>query len=302
MGIFSWVQSRMMQGGRAAAAAAAESRGLAAGNASTVAAVVVAAGKERSHQYQQVVPEDLAGDDRRLWSSSTPAPSHLFSIGTLGNDQLPEEEEEDLPEFSVEEVRKLQDALARLLLRARSKKSEAVAAVATAAGGAGADSGLPLDKFLNCPSSLELDRRAQRDHGGGLSPDTKMILTKAKDLLVDGNTTTTSNIKNKSFKFLLKKVCVCHGGCFVPAPSLKDPTESTMEKFLRTVLGRKFSARPSSSPAARAYFLEGKKARGDRRRRRHRGDKDDDDDEEENKGGESCKWDRTDSEYIVLEI
>ncbi|KAF0922473.1 hypothetical protein E2562_037258 [Oryza meyeriana var. granulata] len=191
MGIVSWLQSRL--GGRTAA----ESRGLAAGNHSVVAAVV-AAGKERNH-HQQVTPEDLAGDDQQ-WPP--PAPSNLFSIGTLGYDELLEQvEEEDLPEFSVEEVRKLQDALARLLLRA----------------------------------SLEVDRRAQRGHngGGGLSPETKMILTKAKDLLVDGNsrsTTTTSDIKNKSFKFLVKQIFVCHGGCFVPAPSLKDPTESTMEK------------------------------------------------------------------------
>ncbi|XP_052149927.1 protein NEGATIVE GRAVITROPIC RESPONSE OF ROOTS-like [Oryza glaberrima] len=311
MGIVSWVQGRL--GGRTSAAA--ESRGLAAGNGNpSVVAAVVAAGKERKHQ--QVVPDDLAGDQ---WP--TPA-THLFSIGTLGNDELPEqgEEEEDLPEFSVEEVRKLQDALARLLLRARSKKySEAVAtaaATATCCGGGGADSGLPLDMFLNCPSSLEVDRRAQRDHGGGgaaaaavgLSPGTKMILTKAKDILVDGNTrnTTTSggDIKNKSFKFLLKKMFVCHGG-FAPAPSLKDPTESSMEKFLRTVLGKKIAARPSNSPASRTYFLEGNNAHGDdhrlcRRRRPRRGEEEEE--EEENKGEESCKWDRTDSEYIVLEI
>uniref|UniRef100_A0A0D3FJN2 Uncharacterized protein n=1 Tax=Oryza barthii TaxID=65489 RepID=A0A0D3FJN2_9ORYZ len=257
MGIVSWVQGRL--GGRTSAAA--ESRGLAAGNGNpSVVAAVVAAGKERKHQ--QVVPDDLAGDQ---WP--TPA-THLFSIGTLGNDELPEqgEEEEDLPEFSVEEVRKLQDALARLLLRARSKKySEAVATAAAV----------------------------------GLSPGTKMILTKAKDILVDGNTrnTTTSggDIKNKSFKFLLKKMFVCHGG-FAPAPSLKDPTESSMEKI---------AARPSNSPASRTYFLEGNNAHGDdhrlcRRRRPRRGEEEEE--EEENKGEESCKWDRTDSEYIVLEI
>uniref|UniRef100_A0A0E0D1Y4 NGR2 n=1 Tax=Oryza meridionalis TaxID=40149 RepID=A0A0E0D1Y4_9ORYZ len=313
MGIVSWVQGRL--GGRTATAAAVESRGLAAGNGNpSVVAAVVAAGKERKHQ--QVVHDDLAGDDGQKWP--TPA-THLFSIGTLGNDELPDqgEEEEDLPEFSVEEVRKLQDALARLLLRARSKKySEAVATAATCCGGGGADSGLPLDMFLNCPSSLEVDRRAKRDHGGGgaaavgLSPGTKMILTKAKGILVDGNsrstntTTTTGDIKNKSFKFLLKKMFACHGG-FAPAPSLKDPTESSMEKFLRTVLGKKIAARPSNSLASRTYFLEGNNAHGDdhrlcRRHCRRRGEEEQED--EENKGEESCKWDRTDSEYIVLEI
>uniref|UniRef100_A0A0D9VV48 NGR2 n=1 Tax=Leersia perrieri TaxID=77586 RepID=A0A0D9VV48_9ORYZ len=274
--IVRWVQSRL-GGGRTAAAA--ESRGLAAGNSSAVvAAVAVASGNK------QVVPEDLAGDDNPWPSSSS---SHLFSIGTLGNGELPETEE-DLPEFSVEEVRKMQHALARLLLRARSKKSEA-----TIAGDGGEESGLPLDRFLNCPSSLEVDRRSQRDHGaGGFSPDTKMILTKAKDLLADGNSSSGGDMKKKSFKFLLKKMFVCHGG-FVPASSLKDPAESTMEKFLQTMLGKKISVRPSdSSAASRAFFLEGNKAHGDDHHRRRHGEQDEDE-----KGGVSCKWDRTDSEY-----
>ncbi|KAG8063078.1 hypothetical protein GUJ93_ZPchr0003g17072 [Zizania palustris] len=262
---------------------------LAAGNPSVVA--VVAAGKERS---QKVVPEDqeqqhLAGDDQ-IWP---PPGSHLFCIGTLGNDELPEQE--DLPEFTVDEVRKLQDALARILQRARSKRSEAA--------GAGADSGLPLDRFLNCPSSLELDRGAQLDHGGGdggdLSPDTKMILTKARGLLIDSGSTTTSSSKTKNmpFKYMLKKMFVCQGG-FLPARSLKDPTESTMEKCIRsfrTVLGKKIFVRTFNSPASRMYHLEDKNTRGDDSRRRRPS-------EEKKKEEDSCRWDRTDSEYIVLEI
>ncbi|KAL5219528.1 hypothetical protein ABZP36_020212 [Zizania latifolia] len=265
---------------------------LAAGNPSVVA--VVAAGKERS---QKVVPEDqeqhhLAGDDQ-IWP---PPGSHLFCIGTLGNDELPEQE--DLPEFTVEEVRKLQDALARILQRARSKRSEAT--------GAGTDSGLPLDRFLNYPSSLELDRGAQLDHGGGdgggLSPDTKMILTKARGLLIDsGSTSTTtssSKIKNRPFKYMLKKMFVCHGG-FLPPRSLKDPAESTMEKCIRTVLGKKIGVRTFNSPASRMYHLEDNNTRGDdSRRRRPSGEKG----EEKKKEEDSCRWDRTDSEYIVLEI
>ena len=61
---------------------------------------------------------------------------------------------------------------------------------------------------------------------GEFSPDTQIILSKARDLLVNSN---GAAIKRKSFKFLLKKMFACRGG-FGPAPSLKDPVESRMEK------------------------------------------------------------------------
>ncbi|KAI3670563.1 hypothetical protein L1987_87901 [Smallanthus sonchifolius] len=72
----------------------------------------------------------------------------LLTIGTFGNNQLPTRNEEtetetetetDLSEFTPEEVGKLQKELTKLL----SKKPAQ----------------LPLDRFLNCPSSLEVDRR-----------------------------------------------------------------------------------------------------------------------------------------------
>lgn len=132
-------------------------------------------------------------------------------------------------DFTIEEVKKLQDALNKLLRRAKSKSSS------RGSGATDEDraSQLPLDRFLNCPSSLEVDRRISLRHAAGdggengeFSPDTQIILSKARDLLVNSNGTA---IKKKSFKFLLKKMFVCHGG-FGPAPSLKDPVESRMEK------------------------------------------------------------------------
>lgn len=156
----------------------------------------------------------------------------LLSIGTLGNEEPPPAQapaqEQDLPEFTVEEVKKLQDALAMLLRRAKSKSS-------ARGSGAGEDRP-PLDRFLNCPSCLEVDRRVQTTatkHGGecggqeegDLSPDTKIILTRARDLLDSGS------IKRRSFKFLLKKMFACNGGfSALPPRSLKDPVESRMEK------------------------------------------------------------------------
>jgi hypothetical protein len=77
-------------------------------------------------------------------------------------------QEQDLPDFTVEEVKKLQDALAKLLRRAKSKSSGRRSAVS--------EDMPPLDRFLNCPSSLEVDRRAQTNKhaegDGDLSPDT----------------------------------------------------------------------------------------------------------------------------------
>ncbi|RCV44387.1 hypothetical protein SEVIR_9G375300v4 [Setaria viridis] len=220
----------------------------------------------------------------------------LLSIGTLGNDEPPPaQQEEDLPEFTVEEVKKLQDALARILRRARSKSS-------ARGSGAGEDRP-PLDRFLNCPSCLEVDRRVVQTtkhgdgdgHSGDLSPDTKIILTRARDLL--DNSSGSGSIKQKSFKFLLKKMLVCNGGFSAPARSLKDPVESRMEKFFRTILGKKMNAGSGNGTASsrKKYLLEDgtkEKRRGGRRRCGC------EDEERE----ESCRWDRTDSEFIVLEI
>jgi len=171
-------------------------------------------------------------------------PQGLLSIGTLGDEPPPpdgaprasSQAAADVPDFTIEEVKKLQDALNKLLRRAKSKSSSR---------GSGAmdedraSSQLPLDRFLNCPSSLEVDRRislrrAAGDGGenGEFSPDTQIILSKARDLLVNSN---GAAIKRKSFKFLLKKMFACRGG-FGPAPSLKDPVESRMEKVKLTVL------------------------------------------------------------------
>jgi hypothetical protein len=152
---------------------------------------------------------------------------------------LAEEEEDhpssahDLPEFTVEEVEKLQEALAKILQRAKSKSG---------ARGAEDGLGLPLDRFLNCPSSLEVDRRVLRNGDEGddveghdnLSPNTKIILSMAKDLLVNTGDKRGSGTKNKSFKFMLKKMFVCHGGFAPSSAALNDPVESRMDKVMHT--------------------------------------------------------------------
>ncbi|GJS42492.1 retrotransposon protein, putative, ty1-copia subclass [Tanacetum coccineum] len=93
-----------------------------------------------SHHTRQEPPKEEFSD----W------PQGLLTIGTFGNNDLPVEKENpvtetsspDLSEFTPEEIGKLQNELTKLL----SKKQEIPA-------------DLPLDRFLNCPSSLEVDRR-----------------------------------------------------------------------------------------------------------------------------------------------
>ena len=177
------------------------------------------------HEKPQIIYES----EKHLSADQWPQ-AGLLSIGTLGNGEHPPPQEEDLPEFTVEEVKKLQDALARLLRRAKSKSS-------ARGSGAGEDRP-PLDRFLNCPSCLEVDRRVQTPkHGDGdgqtgdLSPDTKIILTRARDLL--DNSSASGSIKQKSFKFLLEKMFVCNGGFSAPPRSLKDPLESTIMEKVR---------------------------------------------------------------------
>ncbi|KAK3151865.1 hypothetical protein QOZ80_3AG0251750 [Eleusine coracana subsp. coracana] len=301
MGIINWMQSRF--NGKAERFNCSSSHGnsdVASGIASAVSMISkwsifhgkmcvflhfeLGAGVQESHKVVYETEKHLNAEQ---W-----AQAGFLSIGTLGSDDPPVAgdhravQEQDLPDFTVEEVRKLQDALARLLRRAKSKSS--------ARGSAAGEDRPPLDRFLNCPSSLEVDRRVQTKHAegdGDLSPDTKIVLTKARDLLNNGN---GNDIRQKSFKFLLKKMFVCHGG-FARPPSFKDPVESRMEKFFRAVIGKKINASPGKgTPAARKYLEDGpkgKKRRGDRRRRCEGEDEE-----------ESCRWDRTDSEFIVLEI
>ena len=121
----------------------------------------------------QVVPEKKhLADEQQQWCSQQDQAAGFLSIGTLGNvidepaeeDQPTSTQEHDLPEFTIEEAEKLQDALAKLLRRAKSKS--------------GARGDLPLDRFLNCPSSLEVDRRVARvrDEGDDVEGDRKSVV------------------------------------------------------------------------------------------------------------------------------
>ncbi|KAF0908141.1 hypothetical protein E2562_022955 [Oryza meyeriana var. granulata] len=248
MGIINWMQNRL--------SAKQEKR-----RAEAAAAAVSSSARSRGDQNcrQEARDEKIAGDH---WP---PATAHgLLSIGTLGNESPPppaaeEASAQDVADFTIEEVKKLQEALNKLLRRAKSKSSSrgSTADHDEERSGGGGNNLLPLDRFLNCPSSLEI------------------ILSKARDLLVNTN---GSTIKQKSFKFLLKKMFVCRGG-FSPAPSLKDPVESRIEKLFRTMLHKRMSARPSNAASSRKYYLEDK-PRGKMQREHLHDDEDDENGED----------------------
>ncbi|CAH9118578.1 unnamed protein product [Cuscuta europaea] len=256
------------------------------------------------------IPPPTDNNRERQEFNDWPADS-LLAIGTLGNtnpmkntEKLPErneiieeEEEEcsspDLAEFTTEEFWKLQKALGKLL----SKKSVEVEE----------DMDLPLDRFFNCPSNLDFDRTLSNTSSANSSSTNyecdedeidrtiRAIIRRCRDVCENKKQKT---IGKKSVSFLFKKIFACTTG-FAPAPSLRDTfQESRMDKLLRTMLSKKINRQNSSRVPSKRRYLEDK--------RKSRVQEEEEDEEEENKTqGEmqhSGKWDKTNSEYIVLEI
>ncbi|CAN1827482.1 Protein DEEPER ROOTING 1 [Linum perenne] len=190
-------------------------------------------------------------------------PHGLLAIGTFGNTENNNRDEiqsvvehhidkedpvtslpDDLHGFTPEEIEKLQKELTKLLSKKpnHNKEKELIA-------------NLPLDRFLNCPSSLEVDRRlsigvASRSikEEDDIERTISVILGRCKDIQAKkkGN----KAIGKKSISFLLKKMFVCSSG-FGPQPSLRDTlAESRMEKLLRTMLHKKMNPQNGGSRAS----------------------------------------------------
>lgn len=169
-------------------------------------------------------------DDRKEEFSDWP--QALLAIGTFGNKEISEKQEttqhddessedelhedetsQDLQDFTLEEVTKLQNELTKLLKHKPKPKPDAPEIT-------GEDrANLPLNRFLNCPSSLEVERIANIN-------EAKIILNKAKDALMDNG----SKIRRRSISFLLKKMFVCKSG-LPPMPNIRDSVpESKIDK------------------------------------------------------------------------
>ncbi|CAK7356492.1 unnamed protein product [Dovyalis caffra] len=228
-------------------------------------------------------------------------PHGLLAIGTFGNkeleenteiqcvpeDQLVEEEDpsssDDLQDFTPEEIGKLQKELTKLLTRkptSQDKEKEIA--------------NLPLDRFLNCPSSLEVDRRISNtlisdvdDKEDDIERTISVILGRCKDICENNK---KKAIGKKSISFLFKKIFICRSG-FAPQPSLRDTLqESRMEKLLRTLLHKKINPQSTSRASSMKKYIEDKKIPK----------KDKEDDGKRNKTSDGSKWDKTDSEWQYM--
>ncbi|PIN09552.1 hypothetical protein CDL12_17853 [Handroanthus impetiginosus] len=237
-------------------------------------------------------------------------PHGLLAIGTFGNTDLkdkqeiveaehnteaeaPQEAEEecsspDFSEFTAEEVGNLQKELTKLLSKkpAYSKAEEQPIA------------DLPLDRFLNCPSSLEVDRTISNRYSTysddkdeeEIDRTIRIILGRCKDVCEKKKKKT---IGKNSLAFLVKKIFVCRSG-FEPTPSLRDTfQESRMEKLLRTMLTKKiYSQKSSRTPSTKKYIED----------QRPKSKAQNEEEESHDKSHDGSKWVKTDSEFIVLEI
>ncbi|XP_074302115.1 protein DEEPER ROOTING 1-like isoform X2 [Silene latifolia] len=234
-------------------------------------------------------------------------PQGFLTIGTFGNNALREQpriseiqtvinqEQEQNPtcassqefsEFTPEEIAQLQTELTKLLKRKPAKEEVE-------------SPNLPLDRFLNCPSNLEVSRRISNARvctdlefkEDELERTISVIIGKCKEVRAEK---TKNAIGNNSLSFLLKKMFVCGSG-FSPAPSLRDTLQETrMEKLLRTIVHKKMCPKTDTQMSSLKRYLEDGPNSENR--------SNEDETEQRPRSIEACKWDKTDSDFIVLEI
>ncbi|KMS95306.1 hypothetical protein BVRB_009460 [Beta vulgaris subsp. vulgaris] len=128
---------------------------------------------------------------------------------------------------------------------------------------------------------------------------TSMVLNhnKGKDVYLDSNGNNNA-ISKKSLSFLLKKMFVCGVGGLGPTPSLRDPVLSApkttrFSKILRAMLRKKiYPQNPGPNMSRKRYLGSGQIGSSNY----------DDEDDMDTEANNHIKWDKSDTEYIVLEI
>ncbi|XP_031501100.1 protein DEEPER ROOTING 1-like [Nymphaea colorata] len=233
----------------------------------------------------------------------------LLTIGTFGNlendeqsmedckhHENPSSPHDDLTEFTLEEVGKLKRELTKYLAlkhstRALDQDAKSKEAVPK--------NDCPLNKFLNCPSTLEFDWESCPQVAGESAgenegqDDHSIVASKSMDV-----SSSSTRLSRRSFSFLLKTMFTCQGGSG-PIPSLREPPmlRSRMEKLLKVIL-RSRIGRPSSTSSGNK-FIQCKSV-----------SEMDPEEERKSQDSEKCKgvkadsecWVKTDSEFIVLEM
>ncbi|KAM0936237.1 putative LAZY family protein [Dioscorea sansibarensis] len=228
---------------------------------------------------------------------------------TLDSSKISASSSLELLDFTVDDASNLQKELTKLLTL-QPKPSKLLDG-----------SNLPLNRFLNCPLSLELDTVAydhdrhhlssihteeeeeedeeqqQQQQQRYLSPKSKIILSTARDILTDNR----KGIKRRSIKFLLKKLFACQRG-LPPVPNVRDTVpESKVEKILRVMLHKKTYPQSSTTPTTSVKKYLNKKPSEKRctPSDEHEEEEQEAEDQEEEEEEEGSKWVKTDSEYIL---
>lgn len=140
-----------------------------------------------------------------------------------------------IEDFTPEEVGKLQKELMKLLSKTKKRKSDVNRELMK---------NLPLDRFLNCPSSLEVERRIsnalcavvdsyEENKDEDMERTINVILGRCKAISTESKKNKEKrDISKTSVSYLFKKIFVCaEGFSKTPSPSLRDTLqESRMEK------------------------------------------------------------------------
>ncbi|KAI3410857.1 uncharacterized protein J3R85_018374, partial [Psidium guajava] len=208
-------------------------------------------------------------------------PNGLLTIGTFGNHDLSKDQEmQDQQDHTATSTSQDQSPQDLTIEQMRKLQQE-------------------LNSFLNTQPQQEIaelishkpdtrDDNFQETNGAVISRKSGK-----DDVVSDG--AKRNGFGKRSLSLLMKKMFTCKSGFdleFSTVPSFRDPLpETRMEKILRAILHKKVYPQSSSQALSAKRCLEQKPM-----------PKSSSNQEQANEEAAKSKWDRTDSEYIVLEI
>ncbi|XP_009796965.1 protein DEEPER ROOTING 1-like [Nicotiana sylvestris] len=208
-------------------------------------------------------------------------PNELLAIGTFGKNSIPKITGSlDQPDekLTAEEVGQLNKELKHL--------------IPPSAKGSNKD----LDKFFDCLQKLEAENSENKE--SNFKRSNSLVCGRGQESAQLENT--NNGISRKSVSYLLKKTFLCSDGFTLPPPyHLRDPVlpqskfeKSRMEKILRAILHKKIYPQATSPRSTtRKRYLDN--------RCELESDSEDETSETVKNGN---KWDKSDSDFIVLEI
>ncbi|CAO2841674.1 unnamed protein product [Amaranthus hypochondriacus] len=225
-------------------------------------------------------------------------PQGFLSIGTLFIKPLKEDNikddqnEKSLPsqnpilDFTLEEVKELQKEL-NALMSSNTRSSTSIK---------------EEEEEESTSIKEEKEEEEEWDDDDDQHLSTIVPNNKAKDKIYLENYGKKAMVNKKSLSFLLKKMFICGSiDGLRPTYSLRDPTiselpKTRLSKMLRALLRKKIHPHNSSCPTIK----RGKKYLGSGQIGSITNYEDEDD--FDTQGNNTIKWDKTDTEYIVLEI